>query len=222
MQICLSSRIKEEKPAGDVDLRNRLDPNGQRQGKYIPYAQSEMRVHALTDKVCDDLSMWRFHKADNEWLPHERTRGLDLLNPLLKSQGEEEGKRLQQYCHRILDDNEDEISKAIRRGKFELGDPRGELNPIYNDVDLKVFGQLCHAITDECTTAELDEGKASLMKRSEKSDEITKMVEEQARNFIAADAEQNSNQGETNHEATMETPTSTDIPPPISRPRDEI
>ena len=39
----------------DVDLKGRIDPNGKRIGKRIPYKLSEMRVFDLLEGLCIDV-----------------------------------------------------------------------------------------------------------------------------------------------------------------------
>eukprot|EP01043_Picozoa_sp_COSAG02_P090528 COSAG02_NODE_27364_length_611_cov_1.248047_1_plen_85_part_10 len=39
----------------DVDLKGRIDPNGKRIGKRIPYKLSEMRVFDLLEDLCGDV-----------------------------------------------------------------------------------------------------------------------------------------------------------------------
>uniref|UniRef100_A0A061RDE6 Protein canopy 1-like n=1 Tax=Tetraselmis sp. GSL018 TaxID=582737 RepID=A0A061RDE6_9CHLO len=43
----LQSRLNKEVPRNHLDMRHRLDGNGNRYGKMIPYKESELRVHDL-------------------------------------------------------------------------------------------------------------------------------------------------------------------------------
>lgn len=40
----------------NIDLRNRLNPRGQREGKQVEYKDSELRVVTLVEGICDEFS----------------------------------------------------------------------------------------------------------------------------------------------------------------------
>jgi len=57
--------ISSEKPRNHVDLRNRLNSKGQREGKVIDYRVSELRVVELLDGLCDKMQDYTLQKLES-------------------------------------------------------------------------------------------------------------------------------------------------------------
>lgn len=117
----LQARLEEEKPGETtIDLRNRLDANGQRQGKKVEYKNSELRVTNLLDELCREL---RFHSVTTN-KSEDVDRWRRMKEHVRKGQNEAFHKRmsakLESYCAFLLDEYEDEISTYIR--EYEMGD----------------------------------------------------------------------------------------------------
>ncbi|PIA46699.1 hypothetical protein AQUCO_01500321v1 [Aquilegia coerulea] len=55
--------LSNEKPRNHLDLRNRLDSKGQRQGKVIDYRVSELRVVELLDGLCEKMQEYTLDKV---------------------------------------------------------------------------------------------------------------------------------------------------------------
>ena len=157
----LQKRLDEEKIGEKViDLRNRLDPHGQRQGKQIAYKDSELRVETLLDDLCSeefkDVSF-----VQNE--PKPATDG--SLKSVWKSVSqkarkgkhkayhEKQQRKFEGYCAFLFDEHEDEVAKIIRQ--FEKG------------KGISVADQFC---TDFLNVCELDSASAS--PATEKKDEL--------------------------------------------------
>ncbi|CAG9465691.1 unnamed protein product [Pedinophyceae sp. YPF-701] len=137
----LAHKINQEEPQGDLDLRNRLDPNGKRQGKYVPYAASELRVHHLVDDLCDYMTKYKLDAEDGEakW---SQVRDKVDMNRVPEAE-RDDAKRLTGYCHRILGDNEEEVSESIRGGRM---DAAGAMS-----ATMRSTVQLCMMITEHCS-----------------------------------------------------------------------
>jgi hypothetical protein len=56
--------ISSEKPRNHLDLRNRLNSKGQREGKVIDYRVSELRVVELLDGLCDKMQDYTLQKVE--------------------------------------------------------------------------------------------------------------------------------------------------------------
>jgi len=57
--------ISSEKPRNHLDLRNRLNSKGQREGKVIDYRVSELRVVELLDGLCDKMQDYTLQKLES-------------------------------------------------------------------------------------------------------------------------------------------------------------
>ncbi|KAF7088087.1 hypothetical protein CFC21_091234 [Triticum aestivum] len=63
--------ISSEKPRNHLDLRNRLNSKGQREGKVIDYRVSELRIVELLDDLCDkmqDYTLQKLESGEKEWV----------------------------------------------------------------------------------------------------------------------------------------------------------
>ena len=123
----LQKRLDEEKIGEKlIDLRNRLDPHGQRQGKQIEYKNSELRVETLLDDLCaGEFKNVSFVQSD----PKPATDG--SLKSVWRSVSEKARKgknrgyhekqqrKFEGYCAFLFDEYEDEVTKIIRQ--FEKG-----------------------------------------------------------------------------------------------------
>ncbi|KAG8640600.1 hypothetical protein MANES_13G069000v8 [Manihot esculenta] len=57
--------LSNEKPRNHLDMRNRLNSKGQREGKVIDYRVSELRVVELMDGLCEKMQDYTLQKMDS-------------------------------------------------------------------------------------------------------------------------------------------------------------
>ncbi|KAM0912628.1 hypothetical protein ACQ4PT_012684 [Festuca glaucescens] len=63
LQAELEIGMSSEKPRNHLDLRNRLNSKGQREGKVIDYRVSELRIVELLDDLCDKMQDYTLKKV---------------------------------------------------------------------------------------------------------------------------------------------------------------
>lgn len=107
-----------------VDLRNRLNPRGQRYGKLIDYKNSEVRLFNILDSFCSNLNDRVEYKTplspaegsadgdnglfvDTKFLQHQYTSPLRRIAKTKK-------KDLEHYCVSFINTNESRIWDLIR------------------------------------------------------------------------------------------------------------
>ncbi|PIA46696.1 hypothetical protein AQUCO_01500321v1 [Aquilegia coerulea] len=91
--------LSNEKPRNHLDLRNRLDSKGQRQGKVIDYRVSELRVVELLDGLCEKMQEYTLDKLGStrrEWV---RVDDWDNLS-IGKQEARAYSKDISSYCGR--------------------------------------------------------------------------------------------------------------------------
>ncbi|KAF5189596.1 canopy-1 [Thalictrum thalictroides] len=113
--------LSNEKPRNHLDLRNRLDSKGQRQGKVIDYKVSELRVVELLDGLCEKMQEYTLDKLGStrrEWV---RVDDWDNLS-IGKQEARAYSKDISSYCGRLLEETEDKLAELIKKGSVEVGD----------------------------------------------------------------------------------------------------
>ncbi|XP_010530329.1 PREDICTED: uncharacterized protein LOC104806916 [Tarenaya hassleriana] len=115
----LEFQLSKEKPRNHLDMRNRLNSKGQREGKVIDYRASDLRVADLLDGLCERMKDYTLEKVDS-------TKGLwvkvdsfdDLTN---KQEAKAHANDISTYCGRLLEETEDELSEVIKEGSLKVG-----------------------------------------------------------------------------------------------------
>ena len=128
MAFELQQRLDKEVPRNHLDMRHRLDGDGNRYGKMIPYKESELRVHDLLDTLCKEMEKYSLILTNTTEGAQERlwtkllgegsTRVDAKLRPG-KAEEKEQRRRLESHCARTLDDLEEDLSSAIREGETD-------------------------------------------------------------------------------------------------------
>ncbi|KAL6774237.1 hypothetical protein ACKKBG_A24270 [Auxenochlorella protothecoides x Auxenochlorella symbiontica] len=110
----LRKRMDAEVPRNHLDLRHRLDAQGNRYGKVIDYKISELRSIELLDDLCDDLKKdYDYNSTSGAW---ESTSGKPASGDGLDRK--ENQRLLDNYCGMLMEEHEDALSAALRSGKL--------------------------------------------------------------------------------------------------------
>ncbi|CAI0381633.1 unnamed protein product [Linum tenue] len=112
--------LSNEKPRNHLDMRNRLNSKGQREGKVIDYRVSELRVVELLDGLCDKMQSYTLEKIDSsrrEWI---KVNDWDTLTTN-KQEARAYSKQMSSYCGRLLEETEDELTELIKKGSVTVG-----------------------------------------------------------------------------------------------------
>ncbi|CAD6252161.1 unnamed protein product [Miscanthus lutarioriparius] len=106
--------ISSEKPRNHLDLRNRLNSKGQREGKVIDYRVSELRVVELLDGLCDkmqDYTLKKLESGEKGWVKVTDWNSFQTEN---KAAARAHSKNLSTFCGRLLEETEDELAEWIK------------------------------------------------------------------------------------------------------------
>ncbi|KAM7513978.1 hypothetical protein LguiA_003561 [Lonicera macranthoides] len=112
--------LSNEKPRNHLDMRHRLDSQGQRRGKVIDYRVSELRVVELLDGLCDKMQDYTLEKIDSNGQLWTRVVNWDSLTTD-KQEARAYSKDLSSYCGRLLEETEDELAELIKKGSVQVG-----------------------------------------------------------------------------------------------------
>ncbi|KAF7077270.1 hypothetical protein CFC21_081840 [Triticum aestivum] len=113
--------ISSEKPRNHLDLRNRLNSKGQREGKVIDYRVSELRIVELLDDLCDkmqDYTLQKLESGEKEWVKVPSWSSFQNK----KAAARAHSKNLSSYCGRLLEETEDELAEWIKTSSAESAD----------------------------------------------------------------------------------------------------
>jgi len=102
--------ISSEKPRNHVDLRNRLNSKGQREGKVIDYRVSELRVVELLDGLCDKMQDYTLQKLESGEKGWVKVTDWNSFQTEKKAAARAHSKNLSGFCGRLLEETEDEVS----------------------------------------------------------------------------------------------------------------
>ncbi|KAF7077274.1 hypothetical protein CFC21_081843 [Triticum aestivum] len=114
--------ISSEKPRNHLDLRNRLNSKGQREGKVIDYRVSELRIVELLDDLCDkmqDYTLQKLESGEKEWV---KVPSWSSFQTDKKAAARAHSKNLSSYCGRLLEETEDELAEWIKTSSAESAD----------------------------------------------------------------------------------------------------
>lgn len=140
----LQTRIDQEPTRNHLDMRHRLDSQGQRYGRLIDYKVSELRVVELLENLCTEMNQFSLitvstpgpapppspegsagsapasTQTSTTWHWERITKAAPDTRP---AQQEEEArqKQLTTYCGRVLEEYDEEITHAIQKGELENG-----------------------------------------------------------------------------------------------------
>lgn len=106
----LWSRLAGEKSKEVLDLRNRLDSEGVRQGRKIPYMESEQRLTELLDGLCETLP--EAHPSKEGGWQVKTNGGSGAQDPAFLQQKKRE---LGNFCAGLLDSHEDSVSQLVQK-----------------------------------------------------------------------------------------------------------
>ncbi|VVA93852.1 unnamed protein product [Arabis nemorensis] len=105
----LEIQLLKEKPRNHLDMRNRLNSKGQREGKVIDYRISDLRVVDLLDGLCDRMLDYTLQKQvelkNTEWV---KVENFDNLTD--KQEAKAHANDISTYCGRLLEEIEDKIA----------------------------------------------------------------------------------------------------------------
>ncbi|XP_047076074.1 protein canopy-1-like isoform X1 [Lolium rigidum] len=121
LQAELEIGMSSEKPRNHLDLRNRLNSRGQREGKVIDYRVSELRIVELLDDLCDKMQDYTLQKLDSgekEWV---KVTNWNSYQTDKKAAARAHSKNLSSYCGRLLEETEDELAEWIKTSSAEAG-----------------------------------------------------------------------------------------------------
>ncbi|KAF9618770.1 hypothetical protein IFM89_002465 [Coptis chinensis] len=113
--------LSNEKPRNHLDLRNRLNSKGQREGKVIDYRVSELRVVELLDGLCEKMQEYTLDKLAStryEWVKVDDWDNLTTD----KREARAYSKDISSYCGRLLEETEDELAELIKKGSVKVGE----------------------------------------------------------------------------------------------------
>lgn len=150
----------------DVDLKGRIDPNGKRIGKRIPYKLSEMRVFDLLEGLCGDVKdgyqltprkpkKW----ASTGWMEAPK-RNAWKGDARLQHQHTQIGN----YCDQLLDEHDEGLTVALQAAAAEQ-----------EVVAAKQL--LCRHVTKECAKADKKAQKAAAAATEAKTGETAKSMQ---------------------------------------------
>ncbi|KAM0887454.1 hypothetical protein ACQ4PT_029030 [Festuca glaucescens] len=112
--------MSSEKPRNHLDLRNRLNSKGQREGKVIDYRVSELRIVELLDDLCDKMQDYTLQKLDSgekEWV---KVTNWSSFQTDKKAAARAHSKNLSNYCGRLLEETEDEdVAMSFRLSEVD-------------------------------------------------------------------------------------------------------
>jgi hypothetical protein len=124
----LQQRLDKEVPKNHLDMRHRLDGDGNRYGKMIPYKESELRVHDLLDTLCKEMEKYSLIVTNTTegsearlWMKvtGEGSSAVSANMRPGKAEEKEQRRRLESHCALTLDDLEEDLSSAIREGETD-------------------------------------------------------------------------------------------------------
>ncbi|CAA2959867.1 canopy homolog 1 isoform X2 [Olea europaea subsp. europaea] len=117
----LERGLMKEKPRNHLDMRHRLDSNGQRQGKLIDYRVSELRVVELLDGLCEKMQDYTLDKVDKSSKVWIKVNNWDNLKTS-KQEARAHSKDISTFCGRLLEETEDDFSELIKKGSIKVGE----------------------------------------------------------------------------------------------------
>jgi hypothetical protein len=117
--------LASERPRNHLDMRHRLDSQGQREGKVIDYKVSELRVVELLDGLCTKMKEYTLNSLGfgaEIWL---KVQGGTPPVPELdmsRQAAETNSKAIVEFCGRLLETTDEQLTEMIRRGEIQAGE----------------------------------------------------------------------------------------------------
>lgn len=115
--------LADERLRNHLDMRNRLNSEGKREGRMIDYRVSELRAVEILDGFCKKMDKYALLEMDDSkrrlwstwrnYAPRANTDTKKLIR-------EEQGKEIKRWCERLLEDKEDEITAALLSGELNV------------------------------------------------------------------------------------------------------
>ncbi|EOA37121.1 hypothetical protein CARUB_v10010364mg, partial [Capsella rubella] len=118
----LELQLLKEKPRNHLDMRNRLNSKGQREGKVIDYRISDLRVVDLLDGLCDRMQDYTLQKVESKNSQWVKVGNFDSLTN--KQEAKAHANDISTYCGRLLEETEDELGEVIKNGSLKAGEVR--------------------------------------------------------------------------------------------------
>jgi hypothetical protein len=116
-QGVLAARLTAERPRNALDVRHRLDAAGNRYGKIIDFAVSELRALELLEGLCDAGLDTFSLAADGRWAAG--AAGAAAGDAAAVHREKEDRKRLRHACADLVERWEDALSAALREGRLD-------------------------------------------------------------------------------------------------------
>ncbi|CAL8468578.1 g8118 [Coccomyxa elongata] len=120
----LMKRLASEKHRDPINLKYRLDSQGKKYGKIIEFRLSEQRIHDLLDDLCTaasaDATLYRVKNDDQYSLVWNDVKESDSWIAPDKAEKEGRKKELENYCVRLLDEHEDELTGILKEDSGDL------------------------------------------------------------------------------------------------------
>ncbi|CAI5989954.1 unnamed protein product [Closterium sp. NIES-64] len=129
--------LEKERPRNHLDMRNRLNSQGKREGKLIDYRVSELRAVEILDGLCKKMDKYSIVTKDERrvWSSH-RDYSRSANTDRKKLIREEQGKEIKRWCDRLLEEYEDDITAQLQSGDLNM------------EADVPAL--LCARITPSC------------------------------------------------------------------------
>lgn len=174
-QLELEDSLANERPRNHLDYRHRLNSEGQREGKVIDYRLSELRVVELLDGLCSKMKGYVPNKAGpgrTFWLKVEG--GVpDAPEMALNRQASElHSRAIVEFCGRLLETTEEELTERIRVGEVATGEVERVL--------CKELSKSCKELSETAEPADDDDLE---------DEEIDEVATERADDHVKEDAE---------------------------------
>ncbi|KAG0579120.1 hypothetical protein M758_4G075100 [Ceratodon purpureus] len=121
----LEESLANERPRNHLDYRHRLGSTGQREGKVIDYRVSELRVVELLDGLCAKMKGYIPNKTGpgrEFWLKVEGGVPDDPEMAFNKQASELHSRAIVEFCGRLIETTEEELTEKIRVGEVATGD----------------------------------------------------------------------------------------------------
>ncbi|XP_024370686.1 uncharacterized protein [Physcomitrium patens] len=171
----LEDSLANERPRNHLDYRHRLNSEGQREGKVIDYRLSELRVVELLDGLCSKMKGYVPNKAGpgrTFWLKVEG--GVpDAPEMALNRQASElHSRAIVEFCGRLLETTEEELTERIRVGEVATGEVERVL--------CKELSKSCKELSETAEPADDDDLE---------DEEIDEVATERADDHVKEDAE---------------------------------
>lgn len=128
----LQRRLDNERPRNHLDLRHRLDSEGNRYGKVIEYKASELRAVEIMDGLCatmKEYTLVTFNDTETgqkykQWTKVKGAGAKALPEGAAKpeaSESEVREKQLGAFCGALLEEHDEDITSALMSGEMDIG-----------------------------------------------------------------------------------------------------